>query len=354
MIASGKADSILCWKLDRLARNFIDGGKIIDLLQKGLIKEIRTYETVHLPTDNVLMLAVNFGMANQYIRDLSTNVKRGIKTKLDKGGWPHCAPFGYKNDKANKTIKVDTKRAFYVHRIFELYASGAYTLKQIENVLFAEGLRTRGGLRLKKNQIHRFLQSKFYIGLMEKGDKIHQGNHKPIVSQALFNQVQEILNQKSRPKPQKHFYSARGFLTCANCGCMLTSETQKGHIYYHCTNGKKDCGEHKTYLKSKDIDVLLSQLFLKLKFDEEFIELSYESYKARNADKNNYVSTSLSSLQNELNALAEKESRLVDGYVSQLFTEQIYKQKKLEIENKKYRQKVEFLELLSNKSKMFF
>src|SRR5690606_14909561 len=66
LIASGKADAILCWKLDRLARNFIDGGRIIDLLQKAAIKEIRTYEGTHLPSDNVLMLAVNFGMANQY------------------------------------------------------------------------------------------------------------------------------------------------------------------------------------------------------------------------------------------------------------------------------------------------
>ena len=34
MIQSGKADGIICWKLDRLARNFIDGGLIIDLLQR--------------------------------------------------------------------------------------------------------------------------------------------------------------------------------------------------------------------------------------------------------------------------------------------------------------------------------
>lgn len=168
LITSGKADAIICWKLDRLARNFIDGGKVIDLLQKGIIKEIRTYETTHLPTDNVLLLAVNFGMANQYIRDLSTNVKRGIRTKLENGQWPNFAPFGYKNDKADKTIKIDTKRSPYVKRIFELYSTGAYTLKQVEDILFQEGLRTKGGFRLKKCQIHRFLQNKFYVGLMEK------------------------------------------------------------------------------------------------------------------------------------------------------------------------------------------
>lgn len=116
---------------------------------------------------------------------------------------------------------------------------------------------------------------------------------------------------------------------------MLTAETQKGFIYYHCTNGKGNCDEHKTYLKNTDVDQLLSKLFLNLKFDEEFIEISYEAYKARNADKNNYAKSSLTGLSNELNALTDKESRLVDGYVSQLITEVIYKQKKLEIENQR-------------------
>lgn len=113
MINSGKAEGILCWKLDRLARNFIDGGLIIDSLQKSIIKEIKTSEGSHFPNDNVLMIAMQFGTANQYSRDISTNVKRGNRTKLEKGEWPNCAPFGYVNDKINKTIKVDKKKSKY-------------------------------------------------------------------------------------------------------------------------------------------------------------------------------------------------------------------------------------------------
>ena len=114
MIASGKADAIICWKLDRLARNMVDGGQVMDLLQKSVIQEIRTYESVHVPSDNVLMLAVHFGMANQYIRDLSVNVKRGNRAKLDRGEWPNHAPFGYLNDKATKRIVIDPDRGRYV------------------------------------------------------------------------------------------------------------------------------------------------------------------------------------------------------------------------------------------------
>jgi site-specific DNA recombinase len=71
MIRKGKADGIICWKLDRLARNMVEGGEVMDMLQRSILKEIRTYESVHVPTENVLLLAVHFGMANQYSRDLS-------------------------------------------------------------------------------------------------------------------------------------------------------------------------------------------------------------------------------------------------------------------------------------------
>src|ERR1043165_9596000 len=81
-IESGEANAILTWKLDRLARNFDDGGKIIGMLQRGTIQEIRTFEKSYLPTDNVLMIAVELGMANQYVRDLSVNIRRGIREKI--------------------------------------------------------------------------------------------------------------------------------------------------------------------------------------------------------------------------------------------------------------------------------
>src|SRR3989344_3596374 len=73
MINSGKADAILCWKIDRLTRNPVDGGQIQWLLQNNKIKCIQTFEKSFLPSDNVLLVSIEQGMASQYIRDLSTN-----------------------------------------------------------------------------------------------------------------------------------------------------------------------------------------------------------------------------------------------------------------------------------------
>ena len=334
MIKSGKADAILCWKIDRLTRNPVDGGLIQWLLQNNKIKCIQTFEKSYFPNDNVLLMSIEQAMANQYIRDLSVNVKRGNRAKLERGEWPNNAPMGYLNDQVNKTIKIDKKLAPYVLRAVELYATGGYTLKQVCNILYDEGLRTKAGNKVLMNQIHRFIINKFYSGFMERDGKIYKGNHKPIISLSLYNQAQDVLHGRLHPHPRKHFYSAQGFLKCS-CGCALTCDTQKGFIYYYCTNGKGNCEEHKKYMRSEAVDEMLSELFLELKFDTEFIEMSAEAYKQRNNEKINYTESVLETLSNELKMLLDKELALTDGYSSKIIREDIYKLKIQEIENKR-------------------
>ena len=346
MITNGKADGIICWKLDRLARNMVEGGRVMDLLGKGVIQEIKTFESTHYPNDNVLMLAVHFGMANQYSRDLSTNVKRGNRAKLEKGDWPNQAPFGYLNNRATKTIVVDKKMAKYVLRTAELYATGTNTIKQIVDILYQEGLRTRGGGKAQKNHVHRILTKRFYCGLMERDGKIYQGNHKPIISTTLFNQVQDVLHGRAHPKSQKRSYSARGFMRCGSCDCTLTADTQKGYVYYYCTNGKSKCEEHKKYMRSEHVDVLFSELFLKLQFEADFIELSAEAYLAENQDKISYTKSALDSLSLELTALLQKELALADALSSKIMREEVYtlKMKELDIKRAEIKQQIKNIE----------
>ncbi len=335
MISSGKADAILCWKIDRLTRNPVDGGQVQWLLQNGMIKHIRTFEKSFYSNDNVLLMGIEQAMANQYVIDLSLNVKRGHRTKLEKGDWPNKAPFGYINDKVSKTIKIDKKFGSYVFRAFELYSTGGYTLKQISDILYQEGMRTKTGNKIKKSQIHRILHNKLYCGLMEKDGKTYHGNHEALISVSLFNKVDDVLHGRHHPRPNIHFYSARGFLSCASCECTLTTDTKKGYIYYYCTNGKGNCEQHKKYLRSEMIDSLLSSMFKELAFDKELIEMAAEAYKERNELKNDYTASSIENLSNELNSLLEKESALVDGYSSKIIREEVYRAKVQEIQNKR-------------------
>ncbi|NCN25696.1 hypothetical protein COT94_04585 [Candidatus Falkowbacteria bacterium CG10_big_fil_rev_8_21_14_0_10_37_14] len=148
LIKRGKIDGIICWKIDRLSRNPIDSAIIQWLLQQNDLKIIQTMDRQYLPSDNALLFNVESGMANQYILDLSKNVKRGLRAKLEQGQWPNLAPIGYLNK--DSQIIVDMDREKYIKKIFELYATGKYSVKDIAELLFKEGFRSRGNKNITK------------------------------------------------------------------------------------------------------------------------------------------------------------------------------------------------------------
>ena len=112
MIERGDATGILSWHPDRLARNSIDGGRIIYLLDTGALKNLRfpTFWFESTPQGK-FMLNIAFGQSKYYVDNLSENVKRGIRQKLHRGEWPALAPIGYVNDLKTKKIDVDPVRA---------------------------------------------------------------------------------------------------------------------------------------------------------------------------------------------------------------------------------------------------
>lgn len=331
LISLGKADAILCWKIDRLTRNPIDGGQIQWMLQTEKIKCIKTFEKSYFPNDNVLLINIEQAMATQYIRDLSINVKRGNRAKLEKGEWPNHAPLGYVNDKGSKTIIVDDKKARYIKRAFEIYASGGKTLQEVANMLYNDGLRTKTGKKIGKGQMHKFITNKFYYGVMERDGRKYKGNHPPIISLDLFNQAQNVLLGRLHPRPKKHFYSARGLIKCAECGCGITADTKRGHQYYYCTNGKHSCEQHKIYYRSEKIHEIISEVFDKLKLPPQLIVISGKAFQEMFHKSKFNNKESITTLQNEAKLLLDKELMLVDGYTSKIIRSDVYNSKIKEI-----------------------
>lgn len=326
-----KADGILCWKLDRLARNMADAGQVIDMLQRGVIKEIRTHEAIHLPTDNVLMLAVQLGMANQYIRDLSENVKRGLRAKLERGEWPNRAPYGYDNDRTTNTVVPNKKTVPIVRRIFELYSSGQYSMREVAEHIHAEGFRTAKGTKISKSRIELTIKNPFYFGLMYRGGKYYAGKHAPIISKELFDRAQAVLQGTNRPKQYRHSFPLRGLLLCASCTCMYTASLKKGHEYYYCTNGKGVCSAHTRYLRSEPATALVADALEKICFDKEIIEIMYEAARERNADKFSHADAIQNRLQSQLDTLETQELAAFDASTAGLLRPELYERKMKQI-----------------------
>lgn len=332
LIKRGKIDGIVCWKIDRLSRNPIDSATIQWLLQQDQLKIIQTMERQYLPGDNVLLFNVESGMANQFILDLSKNVKRGIRAKLSQGYWPNLAPIGYLNK--DLKIVIDKSRAKFIRRVFEMYNTGRFGVKEISNILFEDGFRSRGGKKYYPSTIHMILSNSFYCGIMEKDGIKYLGKYEPIITKQLFEDVQVNLNINKHVKTKAIPFAFRGLLRCAKCGCLLTATLKKEkHIYYYCTNGKNKCEEHKAYLTEDYLSKEFIDVFDKLVFDEELIELCYQTKKEQGEGNLVYLEESELNLKNRLAKIKERQNTLLDAYLDKSLNKDVYEAKSKELNN---------------------
>ncbi len=317
------------WKLDRLARNAFEAGQISWFMDRKLIIEIRTFEKVYKNiSDDKFFMSLDFGIAKKYVDDLSTNVKRGIRTKIEKGGWPSKAPFGYVNDRGNKVIFPDLVMAPLITEMFNLYSSGGCSIKDLVNIMYEKGLRTLKGYKASKSVLHRTLTNPVYCGFIRKDNKLFVGNHVAIISKDIFDNVQDIINGKNKSRKQVYSFPHRGYMRCHVCGCALTGSLKKGHVYYYCTNGKGICQEQKKgYLRSEVVDGLMADIFGRIEFDEETIEIMYLAKKEEMAYDKNYAVTAIQNLTKQASLAREKQGKLVDSYLAGNIPEDLYNAK---------------------------
>ena len=126
LIERGKADGIISWHPDRLARNSVDGGKIIHFVDRGLIRSLKFPTFWFEPTpQGLFMLNIAFGQSKYFVDNLRENVKRGLRQKIRNGVWPGWAPMGYLNNAKTRGIDVDSEKATKLRKLFEMYATGS-------------------------------------------------------------------------------------------------------------------------------------------------------------------------------------------------------------------------------------
>ncbi len=298
-IESGEADGILCWQINRLSRNPIDSGKISWLLQRGIIKSIQTIDREYRPEDNVLLFNLESGSANQYLLDLSKNVRRGLSSKLDKGWFPSIAPVGYLNDVINHTIVKDPERFNIVQKAWGLMLTGNYTVPQIWNKTVNEwGLtsvkrRKVGGEPLRLNALYKIFSNLFYTGQFLVKGQIYQGKHDPLITLDEFDHVQILLGRKGRPRPKTHVFPFTGIMRCGDCGCLITAETKtkliktenklKSYTYYHCTHKKTDkpCFQKKV-IPEAELESQIEKEIMGLTILPEFKQWALEALNNKN------------------------------------------------------------------------
>jgi len=335
-ICAGEASGILAWHPDRLARNSIDGGKIIYLLDTGKIKDLKfpTFWFDSTPQGK-FMLNIAFGQSKYYIDNLSENIKRGHRQKLRKGIWPGFAPLGYLNNHKTKNIDVDKDKALLVRKAFELYATGEYTLKAIKQFLTDAGCKSYKGNVLSVSCVQRILKNPFYYGVFKFNGEMYHGSHEPIISKKLFDTVQQVMNNRGKKKrKRKHDFAFSGLMRCGNCGCMITAEKQKGHNYYRCTKKKQKCDER--YLREEQLVEQVKSFIQKVSLPDDWTEnmlaeIDKEKERARRESM-----AFVQNLKTQVAEIEQKMDKLLDLFIEgKGITPEEYQAKKAKLLNEK-------------------
>jgi len=246
-IHKGEAQGILTWKLNRLARNPIDGGQISWMLQQNIIKHIQTFERDYNPTDNVLLMQVEFGMANQYVKDLSLDVKRGMRQKAERGWYPiPILPFGYVHKPrfvlgTDDEIIPDEQQFQMLKNIWKSFLTGEYSIVGIKKKGDAIGVRNNKGKIFARSTYYSILTNEFYCGYYHWRDKDgnlirYKGRHKVMISPTEFQKVQIILHGKpnSFSRDKKYDFPYRGIIKCGECRCTVTPDHKLQAICSNC------------------------------------------------------------------------------------------------------------------------
>ena len=342
-VEKGVACGILAWHPDRLARNSVDGGKLIYMVDTGNIKALKFPTFWFEPSpQGKFMLSMAFGQSKYYVDSLAENTKRGLRQKVRNGVFPSLAPMGYLNDVRAKSIVVDQKKGSVLKAAFQLYARNESRLEDIAHFLASKGIIARGGKPLHKDRVKDFLINPFYIGFFRYGGEIHTGTHEPLITKKLYNKVQEVLVERGKPvtktKTPKVF---TGLLRCGVCGMMITAEVRTKYYegtdrhatytYYRCTkkSTKMECAD--PYIREEALDEQLSKILLSVSLSSTWAEKMQQWLKRDSMESAQSASAIVAEKHKEMSIISTKLQRLLDSYLDQDIEKEIYRKKKQQL-----------------------
>ena len=325
---------ILAWHPDRLARNSIDGGRIVYLVDTGSITSLRFPQFWFEPTpQGKFMLQVAFGQSKYFSDNLVENVKRGIRQKIRRGEWLTLAPLGYVNNYKTKNIEPHPVYSKVIKSAFEEYAKGSHTLLTLAEFLSEHGLTQKKGTPLAKVSVVKMLTNRAYLGFIKHRGEWHDGNFEPILSPTLFEAVQKILKSRQKPRKMKTLipFPFTQLARCGECGCAITAQYAVNrwgtrYTYYRCTKKAGHCSQ--PYIQE---NALASQMKMRL----QAVSLPLEEIEVMEKQINEWERESVSSreavAQNfriKLKEVQEKLDRLVSLYLDGDIERELYLLKK--------------------------
>lgn len=385
-LQKGEANALLCWDIDRLSRNPMDGGILQWMLQQSVIKVIKTPGRSYYPEDAGLLMSIESGRATDYVIRLSKNVKRGLNSKAMRGWRPSGGPIGYLNvgiEKGSKTIASDPVRFELVRKMWDLFLTGTYSVSSIREIATEQwGLRTLqrrkiGGKPLSMSHMYKIFKDSFYYGYYpwtdpETGDeRMIKGNHEQMITEAEYWRAQTLLGKKGKIKPRTRDFAFTGLIHCGECGGGVTAEEKHQLICSSCKNkfayeNKTACPKckieiedmrnptilHYTYyhcikktnpnctqgsIRLEDLENQFKTELEKLTIDQDYLQVALDYLRDKQSDFGKEEGTKRQSLQSTYDSCQTRLQNLHREYMSpqnsnhELYTSDEFKKFKAEI-----------------------
>ena len=323
MIADAKEgafDLIVTKEISRFARNTLDSLQYTrELLGWGVGVFFQNDNINTLDEDAELRLTIMSSIAQDELRKLSSRVKFGhqqaIKSNVVLG---NSRIFGYRKDE--KRLVIDESQAPMVRDLFRLYATGEYSMKQLETLFYEQGYRNYNGNKIAHTTMSGIISNPkykgYYVGnkvrivdMFTKKQKFlppeewvmfkdETGEIVPaIVSEELWDKANEVLTRRSEDVKNRqgicnHANLLTGKLYCAHCGAAYyrrESKSKDGTVNskWVCSgkinNGADSCPSFPIY--EDEIKPILFEVFSETRVDVEALLASYEEmFRSMEAD----------------------------------------------------------------------
>ena len=196
------------------------------------------------------------------------------------------------------------------------------------------GLTSHNGKKVSPGMMLFVLKNPFYYGVFKYNGELHEGKHEPIITKKLFDQAQEMLKKRGRHHEKKiHNYIFTDFMKCGTCGCAITAEEHKGHIYYRCTKKKGSCAEK--YVREEMLTEQLKNIMQKVSLPDDWADnMLNELNKEKIATAQSSI-VLVNSSNEKIKTVESKLDILLDSHLEEVIDKNDYLRKKEELINKK-------------------
>ncbi len=340
-------DAIIIYKIDRFARNVTDFSRMYNDLKTKSIKLLSINEG-NLMEGSSLIPNI-FASVAQWESEVNSERTRDALTQKFIEGWqPTPPPIGYRTvggDRERKTCEPDTYVAPIIKELFELYATGNYSILEVQDWLAHKNILTKNGTGLGHSVINTILNNPFYYGLIRWRGQSKIGNHVPIFKKDLYDTCQYVLakHRNFLLRRRVHDFLLRGFAYCVDCGQRYTAEwhidrhklkKRGGKIaYYHCPKRDRN-GCPAPYVEMTELEKQAAERFKGMQFSQEFVDAVVKKAKEKLELSRKTSSSQKQGILNQKTALETKRNKLEDALLDGLIDREMFKRKHAEFQER--------------------